>query len=108
LQRHALADGFLDLLILWRNERDKPQPLPALLDAFALKTNAVLDALEAEIDAIAGSPVGIAQIAIAIAGAYMDFRFADLGWRERCPRLSAWQLRFAEPPSMRATPIADA
>jgi hypothetical protein len=38
----------------------------------------------------------------------MDFRFADLGWRERCPRLSAWQLRFAEPPSMRATPIADA
>jgi glutathione S-transferase len=54
LQRHALADGFLDLLILWRNERDKPQPLPALLDAFALKTNAVLAALEAEIDAIAG------------------------------------------------------
>jgi glutathione S-transferase len=90
LQRHALADGFLDLLILWRNERDKPQPLPALLDAFA------------------ESPVGIAQITIATAGAYMDFRFADLGWRERCPRPSAWQLRFAERQCMRATPIADA
>jgi glutathione S-transferase len=108
LRRHALANGFLDVLILWRNERDKPQPLPALVDAFALKTDAVLSALEAEIDAIAEVPVGIAQITIAIAGAYMDFRFPDLGWRERFPRLAAWQQRFAERPSMRATPILDA
>ena len=108
LRRHALANGFLDLLILWRNERDRAAPLPALLDAFTLKTDAVLAALEAEIGAIAEEPVGLAQITIAIVGAYLDFRFAELGWRDRCPRLDAWQRRFAERPSMRATEIVDA
>jgi glutathione S-transferase len=108
LRRHALANGFLDLLILWRNERDKAPPLPALTDAFSLKTDAVLAALEAEIGAIAEGPVGLAQITVAIAGAYLDFRFADLDWRTRAPRLSAWQQRFAERPSMRATTIVDA
>jgi glutathione S-transferase len=108
LRRHALANGFLDMLILWRNERDKPQPMPALLDAFALKTEAVLSALEGESDALAATPPGLAQITAAIAGAYMDFRFPDLGWRTRCPDFSAWQQRFAERPSMRATEIVDA
>jgi glutathione S-transferase len=108
LRRHALANGFLDMLILCRNERDKSYPLPALLDAFALKADAVLLALEAEAAALAEAPAGLAQITTAIAGAYMDFRFPDLGWRMRCPRLSAWQQRFAERPSMRATEIVDA
>lgn len=108
LRRHALATGFLDMLILWRNEREKPRPLPELLDAFALKTEAVLQTLEAEIEAVSAAPPGIAQITTAIAGAYMDFRFPDLAWRERCPRFSAWQRGFEERPSMRATPVVDA
>jgi glutathione S-transferase len=108
LRRHALANGFLDLLILWRNERDKAQPLATLLDAFALKTEAVLAALEAECGQLAEGPAGLAQITTAIAGDYMDFRFPDLGWRSRCPRLSAWQQGFAARPSMRATVIVDA
>ncbi len=108
LRRHALGNGFLDLLILWRNERDKPAPLPALLDAFKLKTDAVLPAIEKEIEAVAAAPLGIAQITFAIAGAYMDFRFPDLGWRERCPRFDDWQRGFAARPSMRATEIVDA
>ncbi|WP_232478749.1 glutathione S-transferase family protein [Roseomonas rosulenta] len=107
LRRHALANGLLDLLILWRNERDKPHPLPALLDAFAVKANSALGAIDAEIDAIAATPVGIAQITLAIAGDYMDFRFADLGWRDRAPRFAAWLARFRERPSMKATPVVD-
>jgi glutathione S-transferase len=107
LRRHALANGFLDMLILWRNERDKAQPLPALVDAFTLKADAVLPALEAEIEAIAAGPVGLAQITVAIAGDYMDFRFPDLRWRDRCPRFAAWQAGFAARPSMRATTIVD-
>ena len=103
LRRHALANGFLDLLVLWRNERDKPHPMPAWLDGFARKTEAVLAALEAEIGAIAAAPVGVAQITIAIACAYMDFRFPQLGWRAACPQLAAWECSFAARPSMRAT-----
>ncbi|WP_270933131.1 glutathione S-transferase family protein [Falsiroseomonas oryzae] len=108
LRRHALANGFLDMLILWRNEREKTQPLPALLDAFAMKSDAVLAALEDETEAMSQRPLGLAQITAAIAGAYLDFRFPDLGWRDRCPRFSAWQVRFAERPSMLATRIEDA
>jgi glutathione S-transferase len=107
LRRHALANGFLDMLILWRNERDKAQPLPALIDAFTVKTDAVLAAIEAEIAAIADAPLGLAQITFGVAGAYMDFRFPDLGWRERCPRFAAWHQGFAERPSMRATTVAE-
>lgn len=108
LRRHALANGFLDMLILWRNERDKLHPLPALLDAFALKTEAVLQALETEVAALQSTPPSLAQITTAVAGAYMDFRFSDLAWRARCPGLAAWQQRFAERPSMRTTEIVDA
>jgi glutathione S-transferase len=108
LRRHALANGFLDMLILWRHERERTPPSQALLDAFALKADAVLPALEAEIEAIAAAPIGLAQITIAIAGAYMDFRFPDLGWRGRCPRLDAWQRGFAARPSMIAAGIVDA
>jgi glutathione S-transferase len=107
MRRHALADGFLDLLILWRNERDRTQPLTALVEAFTIKTDAVLAALEAEIELIAEAPVGLAQITTAIAGDYMDFRFPQLNWRERCPRFSVWQRGFAGRPSMRANPVVD-
>ena len=34
LRWHALGNGLLDALILWRNEREREQALPALLDAF--------------------------------------------------------------------------
>jgi glutathione S-transferase len=108
LRRHALANGYLDMLILWRSERERAQPMPEMMDAFALKADAVLAALEAEAASLADAPLGIAQITTAIAGDYMDFRFPDLGWRDRCPRLSAWQRRFAERPSMAATAIVDA
>ncbi len=108
LRRHALANGFLDLLILWRNERARAQPLPELIEAFPLKTDAVLAALEAEAEAIAAAPLGIAQITVAIAGDYMAFRFPEIGWRPRCPKLDAWQRVFAARPSMRANPIVDA
>jgi len=107
LRRHALANGLLDLLILWRNERDKPHPHAPLLDAFAVKAHSALGAIDAEIDAIAATPAGIAQITFAIAGDYMDFRFADLGWRDRAPRFAAWQARFRDRPSMQATPVVD-
>jgi len=107
LRRHALATGFLDLLILWRAERAKEAPPAALLDAFATKADSALRAVDAEIGAIAASPVGIAQITFAIAGDYMDFRFGDLGWRDRAPRFAAWQAHFRERPSMLATPVVD-
>lgn len=108
LRRHALATGFLDVLIYWRSERDREAPSQAMIDTYTTKTDAILPAIDAEIEAIAAQPVGMAQITLAIAGDYMDFRFPQLRWRDRSPRYAAWQTRFAERPSMRANPVIDA
>jgi len=107
LRRHALGNGFLDMLILYRMERERTPTSQPLLDAFATKFGSTLAAIDAEIEAIDADPPGIAQITLAIAGDYMDFRFADLGWRDRAPRYAAWQARFRERPSMVATPVVD-
>jgi glutathione S-transferase len=105
LRRHALANGLLDLLILWRNERAKPHPHDKLLAACSVKSAAALARLEEE---ASERPADLGAITTAIAGDYLDFRFPDLRWRERCPRLAAWQARFAQRPSMLATAIVDA
>ncbi|WP_334494439.1 glutathione S-transferase family protein [Bradyrhizobium sp. AZCC 1678] len=109
LSHQALADGLLDLLVLWRNERDKPagRQTHEWLDAFAVKAAATLDRMEAEAGALESEPFGIGHIAVGCALSYLDFRFADLAWREGRPRLAAWQAMFAARPSARATEIVD-
>lgn len=108
LRRHATADGLLDILVLWRHERERESPSAPLIEAFALKTHATLDAFEREIGGIDAAPVGIAAITIGVLGGYLDFRFPDLGWRQGRPQLAEWHAEFAQRPSMRATAIADA
>ena len=109
LTRHALANGLLDLLILWRNEREKPpeRRTPEWLDSFALKTRAALARLENDAAWLDEEPFGIAQITVGILLAYLDFRFDDLGWRRDHPRLAAWHEGFAARPSARATQVVD-
>jgi glutathione S-transferase len=107
LRRHALATGLLEQLILWMSERGRKPPSQAMLDAFALKVGSALDALEAEIGAIAAAPLGIAQVTLGVVGDYLDFRFSDIGWRARCPKLSAWQQAFSQRASMLANPVTE-
>lgn len=98
LRWHALGDGLLDLLILWRNEREREVPLPALTDAFALKAGASLALLDDEAQALAETPFSIGHVTLACALGYLDYRFADLGWRERAPRLATWHAEVASRP----------
>jgi glutathione S-transferase len=107
---HALGNGLLDLLIIRRSERDKPadRQTPALLEAFAAKTANTLDHLETLAPALNAEPVGIGQIAIGSALSYLDFRYADLRWRDGREALAAWYADFAARPSMRATEPVDA
>jgi len=90
LRWHALGNGLLDALILWRNEREREVPIQALMDAFELKTQSVLALLEAEVNALAAAPLSIGSVTLGCALGYLDYRFDDLGWRERAPALSAW------------------
>ena len=109
LRWHALGDGMLDLLILWRDELLRPEALrsAAILAAFALKIRASVAALDHEAAAIASAPFGIGHIAVGCAPGYIDFRFADMGWRDGHTRISRWFEAFEARPSARLTLPSD-
>ena len=107
LRWHALGTGLLDALILWRNEREREAPIAALVDAFALKTEACLGLLEQEVAALAGTPLNIGHIAIGCALGYLDYRFDTLAWRSRAPGLAEWFATLSARPSFAATIAVD-
>lgn len=110
LRRHALGNGLLDTLLLWRSEIAKPaqQQTPEWLSTFALKTRNALAAFESEADALASSGFDIGHIGIGTALAYLDFRFGDLGWRSGHPRTDAWMQQFLARDSVVKTAFVDA
>ena len=107
LRWHAFGDGLFDALILWRNEREREQPLKALLEAFELKTRACLELLDGEAEALASAPFSIGQVTLGCALGYIDYRFDSLGWRELAPRLAAWFATLQARPSFQSTEPID-
>jgi glutathione S-transferase len=107
LRWHALGNGLLDALILWRNEREREQPLLALMDAFGLKTKAVLSQLDAEVNDLAAAPISIGTVTIGCALGYLDYRFEDFGWRDHAPALAAWFAVWRQRPSFVLTEPAE-
>lgn len=105
LRWHALANGLLDHLILWRNERDKPaaRQTPEWIAAFEAKTRAALAVLDNETPTLAETPLNIGHLTIGCALGYLDYRFAALGWRTGHDRLAGWFAPFNARPSMQAT-----
>lgn len=107
LRWHALGDGLLDALILWRNERERVAPLPALLDAFELKTHAALRQLDDEAQALNEMAFSIGHVAVGCALGYLDYRFDTLGWRGVAPRLAEWYAETRARPSFQNTEPVD-
>jgi glutathione S-transferase len=109
LRRQALGDGLLDLLVLWRNERDRPveKQSPAHMAAWEAKVDQTLDRLEADTAKNRDHPFDIGDIAIGCALGYADFRFAGIGWRSGRPALTAWASTFEARPSALATQAKD-
>jgi glutathione S-transferase len=109
LRRLALGDGMLDIALAWLSERFRPaerrsEPHMALWQG---KIRCCVDALEREDDALAASPFSIGHVAVGNALSYLDFRFADLRWRDGHPQLSAWHAAFDARASVRANPPVD-
>ena len=98
LRRLALGDGMLDIALAWLGERFRPGEK---------QIRNCVAALEREAEALAASRFTIGHIAIGIALAYLDFRFADLDWRDGHPRLAAWQAMFDARPAVLANPPID-
>ncbi|EZH80049.1 glutathione S-transferase [Ectopseudomonas composti] len=105
LRLAALADGLMDAALLARYERAaRPVELqwPAWLDGQLGKVQRALAELEHQIEHLQG-PLDLAQIGVACALGYLDFRFADLDWRAAHPGLAAFQQDFAQRASMQAS-----
>ena len=109
LRRLALGDGMLDIALAWLGERFRPaeRQSESHMAPWQTKIRCCVDALELEAEALAGSSFSIGHIAIGIALSYLDFRFADLKWRDGHPRLAAWHTAFDARPSVQANPPVD-
>lgn len=105
LRLAALADGLMDAALLARYERAaRPAELQwsAWLEGQLGKIQRSLAELERQVGQLQG-PLDLAQIGVACALGYLDFRFADLDWRAAHPGLAAFQQAFAQRASMQAS-----
>jgi glutathione S-transferase len=105
LQREALAEGIIDAGLLTAYEwRLRPENLrfQPWVDGQRAKVMRGIDEFERHADALSGS-LTIDKIALGSALGYVDFRLADLNWRDRHARLAAWYEEFSGRESMKAT-----
>jgi glutathione S-transferase len=108
LRRQALGDGFLDMMVLLRDERMRAYPSEMHMKSAAARRAAVLESLEREAEALMTTPLSIGHIAIGVALSYLDFRYAEEDWRKGHLHLANWHAAFAARPSVRAThPVDD-
>ena len=82
LRRQALGDGFLDMMVALRNERERAQPSGIHMASTSARKAAVLESLDREAESLTTTPFGIGHIAIGCALSYLDFRFAEENWRK--------------------------
>lgn len=106
LTLEATADGILDAAILmvyeWR-VRPEERRMPEWVEGQWAKISRALDTLETRWMSHLNGPLDIAQIAVACALGYLDFRHADRTWRDGRPALAGWYTAFSARPSMIAT-----
>ena len=105
LSRHALATGWLDILILWRNERNKPAHAQTAnwLTSFEAKSVATIARFEKTVSLPGDGPLSLSSITLGCVLSYLDFRFEDWNWRAGHPALAAWHTVFCKRPSAIAT-----
>lgn len=109
LRWQALADGLTDVLLLWRNERIRPEGTqhPEIVAAFETKVRHAFAMFDREAGALTAEPFGIGHVALVCTLGQMDFRFGDSEWRRGSPNLARWYEGISARPSVAATAIAD-
>ncbi len=108
LRRQALGDGFLEMMVLLRDERMREAPSQKHVASTAIRKAAILDSLEHEAEDLTRAPFGIGHIATGCALSYLDFRFGEEDWRNDRPGIANWHAAFSARPSVQATlPVDD-
>jgi len=97
----ALADGIVDASynIVMEGRRDESERSASNVERWKASIRNAVDQVERQIETL---PAGItmAQISLAAALGYLDFRLSYLEWRSARPQSSAWYEAFAKRPSM--------
>jgi len=105
LVEQALADGIMDAAVLTRYETAVRPANLCWDDWVAGQLDKVACGL-ADIERRAGrlaDRVDAGTIALGCALGYLDFRFATLAWRDRCPNAAVWFEQFGKRDSMVST-----
>jgi glutathione S-transferase len=105
LTDQALADGLMDAAVLARYETAlRPENLRWCdwVGGQMAKVGSALSDFERRAAEWEGR-MDLGVIALGCALGYLDFRYADFGWRERSPALARWYEQFAARESMRKT-----
>ena len=105
LRLQAMADGLLDAALLARYEgflRPEERRWPDWTKGQIKKIDGVLDQLEAETKSLKGKPT-LGTITVGCALGYLDLRFADMGWKDKYPKLAKWFAQTSKLPSIKAT-----
>ena len=107
----ALADGLMDAALLARMEvifkgRPPEQQCQAWIDRQISKINAVLQAMSTGLGDkpfCSGVHFSLSDVAVGCALGYLDFRFAQIAWREAYPNLVRLQDKLSQRPSFADT-----
>lgn len=106
LTLEATADGIMDAAVAMVYEqrfRDEAMRHDGIVQGNRDRVTRALDVLgERWMSHLAGR-LDIGQIAVACALGYLDFRHAEMDWRDGRPALVDWYARFSERDSMKAT-----
>jgi glutathione S-transferase len=102
LKLQAAADGILDAAVGTRGEMAKPKE--AARDVWMARQKGIVARAVSQLEADPPhKALDIGSIAVACALGYLDFRFADDGWRAGSARLAAWYEAFAKNPGIALT-----
>lgn len=105
LREQALGDGLLDAALLVRYEgflRPEDKRWPSWADGQMKKVRGAMAEIE-KLSAGFGDRVDIGTVSIACALGYMDFRYADMGWRKDYPQAAAFADRMFARPSFKSS-----
>lgn len=107
---HAFADGIMDAAVALVMEKLRPetQQSPLWKERWEMAVQRSLTYLESsETQKLNDSALTLAQIALACALGYLDFRLPALNWRDAHPQLARWFLAISERPSLQQTVPVD-
>lgn len=104
---HAMADGMLDATVTRFLEGLRPEGkrMQEVIDKHAKKIHDSLDYAEtlvADRDFVIGDNLSLADLALAVALEYIDFRYAH-DWRSTHPALAGWLVPMSQRPSFIST-----